>query len=83
RQHGILLEISARAGHSLANGHVAALAREVGAALILNTDSHSPRDFITRERAYQLGQGAGLSLAECDQMLANAESLARQALAIL
>ncbi|OPX19715.1 MAG: PHP domain-containing protein [Desulfobacca sp. 4484_104] len=79
RQHGILLEISARAGHSLANGHVAALAREVGAGLILNTDAHSPRDFITRERAFQLGQGAGLSRAECDQMLANAESLARQA----
>ncbi|MBW1917430.1 MAG: histidinol phosphate phosphatase domain-containing protein [Deltaproteobacteria bacterium] len=79
RQRGVLLELSARPGHSLANGHVAALAREMGAGLILNTDSHGPRDFITRERAYQLGQGAGLSLTECDQMLANAEALARRA----
>jgi histidinol phosphatase-like PHP family hydrolase len=79
-QRGILLEISARPGHSLANGHVAALARQVGAGLILNTDSHSPGNYITRERAYQIAQGAGLSLEECHQMLANAETLARRAL---
>jgi putative hydrolase len=79
-QRGIMLEISARAGHSLANGHVAALAREVGAGLVLNTDSHSPGNYITRERAYQIGQGAGLSLEECHQMLNNSETLARRAL---
>jgi histidinol phosphatase-like PHP family hydrolase len=81
RERGIMLEISARPGHSLANGHVAALARQVKANLILNTDAHSPRNYITRERAYQIGQGAGLSLEECHQMLANSEALARRAAA--
>jgi histidinol phosphatase-like PHP family hydrolase len=80
-QRGIMLEISARAGHSLANGHVAALARKVGARLVLNTDSHSPGNYITRERAYQIAQGAGLTLAECHQMLNNSEILANRALA--
>ncbi len=79
-QRGIMLEISARAGHSLANGHVAALAREVGAGLVLNTDSHSPGNYITRDRAYQIAQGAGLSLEECHQMLNNSETVARRAL---
>lgn len=79
RDRGIMLEISARPGHSLANGHVAALARQVNARLILNTDSHSPRNYITRERAYQIARGAGLSLEECHQMLANSEQLARLA----
>lgn len=78
-ERGIMLEISARPGHSLANGHVATLARQVKAKLILNTDAHSPRNYITRERAYQIGQGAGLTLDECHQMLANSEALARRA----
>lgn len=79
RERGIMLEISARPGHSLANGHVAALARQVKASLVLNTDAHSPRNYITWERACQIGRGAGLSLEECRQMLANSEALARRA----
>lgn len=82
-QRGIMLEISARAGHSLANGHVAAMARQEGAGLILNTDAHGPGNYITRERAVQIAQGAGLTLAECQQMFANSEALAQRALARL
>ncbi len=82
-QRGIMLEISARAGHSLANGHVAALARQEGAGLILNTDAHGPGNYISRERAVQIAQGAGLTLPECQQMFANAEALAQRALARL
>jgi len=80
KARGILLEISARHGHCLANGHVAAVARATGAGLILNTDAHSPGNYITRERAYAVGQGAGLTPTECDRMLANAEALARKVL---
>ena len=39
-EKGILLEISARKGHSLTNGHVARLAKNVGAKLVINTDAH-------------------------------------------
>jgi histidinol phosphatase-like PHP family hydrolase len=46
-EKGILLEISARKGHSLTNGHVAKLAGKNGAELVLNTDAHEPSDLIT------------------------------------
>ncbi len=82
-RRGIFLEISARAGHCLANGHVAALARLANARLVLNTDAHSPGNYLSRERARLIAQGAGLSPAECDQMFANAEALAQRALAKL
>ena len=72
---GIFLEISARAGHSLTNGHVARLADEVGANLILNSDAHAPRDFMTRNFASQVVQGAGLLPIALSTLLANARQL--------
>ena len=60
-ERGIRLEITARGGHSLANGHVARVAEEVGATLVVDTDSHHPRDFITRDRAVEIARLAGLS----------------------
>ena len=78
KEKGIFLEISARKGHSLANGHVAQIAREVGASLILNTDSHAPGDLITRQQAERIARGAGLTEAEIQSLFTNAESLARR-----
>ncbi len=62
--NGIFLEISARKGHSLGNGRVVSLAREYGAELILNTDAHSPSDFISQQFAFEVARGAGLSEEE-------------------
>ena len=78
KERGIFLEISARKGHCLANGHVAKIARETGASLILDTDSHSPGDLITRQHAERVLMGAGLSAAETQTVFANAETLARR-----
>lgn len=78
QERGIFLEISARKGHCLANGHVAQIARATGASLILDTDSHSPGDLITRQHAERLAQGAGLTDAEVATLFTNAESLARR-----
>ncbi len=76
RERGIFLEISARKGHCLANGHVARVARQAGASLILNTDAHAPGDLITRQQAERIALGAGLSPAEVQALFANAEALA-------
>ena len=57
---GVYLEITARKGHSLTNGHVAKVATEAGANLVINTDSHEPGDLITLEFAKQVLAGAGL-----------------------
>jgi histidinol phosphatase-like PHP family hydrolase len=78
RERGVFLELSARKGHSLANGHVAKLAREAGAALIVNTDSHAPGDLITREMAERVARGAGLTDTEVAALFAAAEALARR-----
>jgi histidinol phosphatase-like PHP family hydrolase len=77
KERGIFLEISARKGHSLANGHVAKIARETGASLILDTDAHAPGDLITRQQAERILMGAGLSATETQTIFTNAESLAR------
>jgi histidinol phosphatase-like PHP family hydrolase len=76
KERGIFLELSARKGHCLANGHVAQLAREVGAHLIVNTDAHAPGDLITREEAERVARGAGLSDAEVKDLFTHAEGLA-------
>lgn len=61
KEKGILLEISARKGHSLTNGHVARLAVKAGAKLVINTDSHDPSDFIGSNQAVKVVCGAGLT----------------------
>lgn len=60
-KNDIYLEISARKGHCLGNGHVANIAREVGNKLLVDTDSHAPGDLITFEKSYEVALGAGLN----------------------
>jgi len=60
KENNIALEISSRRGHCLSNGHVAKVALEVGANLVLNTDAHSPGDIILYETAHKLALGAGI-----------------------
>ncbi len=74
-RRGISLEISARKGHSLTNGHVAKLAIEAGAHLVLDTDTHSPSDLITKEHAMVIARGAGLNAEQARDMFMNSERL--------
>lgn len=64
KENNVTLEISARGGHCLGNGHVANIAREVGADLVIDTDTHAPHDLIDYDMAYKIGLGAGLSHKE-------------------
>lgn len=74
-EKGVYLEISARKGHCFANGHVARLASEVGAKLLLNSDGHSPTDFMTKEFASKVVEGAGLPSGSLPNLLSNARLL--------
>ena len=74
-KRGIALEISARRGHSLSNGHVARIALEAGALLVLNTDTHEPDDLLTYAQARRVAQGAGLKPREVDRLYATAGRL--------
>jgi len=66
---GTFLEISARRGHSLTNGHVVRLARLTGAKLILSSDAHQEDDILTSTLIRQVAMGAGLDEAESEAML--------------
>jgi putative hydrolase len=72
---GIFLELSARKGHSLTNGHVAKLAFECGASLVLNSDGHGTGDFLSKALAPKIVQGAGLPPDAFAALQANARAL--------
>ena len=74
-KRGIALELSARRGHSLSNGHVVRMARETGAKLVLNTDAHSPEDLLTSAEARKVALGAGLKPKEVERIYLNARRL--------
>ncbi|HEB75673.1 MAG TPA: histidinol phosphate phosphatase domain-containing protein [Nitrospirae bacterium] len=74
-ERGVALELSARKGHSLANGHVAALARRHGARLVVNTDAHSPGDLVDRAFAEKVVLAAGLDAAAAERVFAVSEEI--------
>jgi len=75
-RNGIFLELSARAGHCLANGAVAAAAREAGAWVLVNSDGHAPGDLLTEELMRRVAAGAGLRDDEVhNALVANPERL--------
>lgn len=61
RENSVYLELSSRAGHNRTNRHVASVAREAGAGLVLNSDAHAPDDIMTKEDALAVAREAGLS----------------------
>lgn len=75
RERNVLLEITARKGHSLGNGHVARLAKKLGARLVLNTDTHTPDNLINRNFALKVIRGAGLEAEDLERTLENSRRL--------
>lgn len=67
--HGIFLEINARKGHCLTNGHIASLSRQTGAKLLLNSDAHNEQDLLNPSLASAITHGAGLDDTACHQIL--------------
>ena len=78
KENGIMLEITARRGHCLTNGHVAKMALKVGAGLVLNTDGHSPDDLITDDQARNIALGAGLTENDFKQLTMNTQELLKR-----
>ncbi len=75
KKKGIALEITSRKGHSLSNGYVAKTAMEIGADLVINTDMHSPEDFITIEHAKIILCSAGIPAEETEAILRNSQKI--------
>lgn len=79
-QKSVYLELSARKGHSLANGHVARMCKKLGVNMVLNTDSHSPSDLISDEMAMKIAIGAGLTEEDFRRINKNAEEILEKVL---
>jgi histidinol phosphatase-like PHP family hydrolase len=56
----VYLEISARRGHSLTNGHVVRVAERAGARLLVNSDGHEPSDLLSAAFQERVARGSGL-----------------------
>jgi len=80
KERGVALEITARKGHSLTNGHVAKLALKHGAVLVVNTDAHSPSDLITLETARKVLAGAGMDGGRIEEALRASKSIVEKAM---
>ncbi|AEA34293.1 histidinol phosphate phosphatase domain-containing protein [Hippea maritima] len=74
-EKGVYLEISARSGHSFTNGHVFRMARSAGAKYMLNTDTHSPHNLITKEFAGVVLKGCGMNDDEVSEAFLNSEEM--------
>ena len=67
--NGIFLEVSARKGHGMANGHVVRMAKSAGARMVLDSDAHEPGDLLTPAYAMKVARGAGLDEEEARALL--------------
>ena len=74
-QNNVYLEITARKGHSAANGRVASVAAKAGADLLFGTDTHSPGDLATVDHARKILLGAGIPETEIENVFRNASEL--------
>ncbi len=75
-QNGIYLELSAKKAHGTNNAHIARIAREAGAKLLVNTDAHNAEQLLGQEGAYTLALNAGLTDAEArETIIDNPEAL--------
>jgi putative hydrolase len=80
KANSVYLELTSRKGHSLTNGHVARLAHKAKALLVLNSDAHAPKDIWPPGRLHEIVQGAGLTAAEYEAMMRNAEQIVERCL---
>jgi len=80
KERSVCLELTSRKGHSLTNGHVARLAREAQAPLVLNSDTHTPGDIWPATRLSEVVLGAGMTEDDFQAMMNNAEHLAQRCL---
>jgi putative hydrolase len=67
KENGVILEITSRAAHCRTNGHVVKMAREAGADMVVNTDTHGPDDLIDLDTALAIAIAAGMTQDEANR----------------
>lgn len=64
----VFIEITARGGHNVGNGHVAQIGRKVGVKFVVDSDTHQPENLLTESWAKIVAKGAGLNDAEVEEV---------------
>jgi len=75
KRKGVFLEVTARRGHRDTNRHLVEGALKWGAKLIINSDSHIPKDIITPIQLINIGKRAGLSQGDIGKIYQNVKKL--------
>ncbi len=71
REAKTMMELSARRGHSLTNGHLANVCREAGVQMLVNSDAHAPDELLSEALARRVARGAGANADETEAILEN------------
>ena len=77
-EKGVCLELTSRRGHCYTNGHVYKMAKQAGAALVLNNDAHTESDWISRDMAVKVMLGCGMEPGETEAVFRQSVELARK-----
>lgn len=78
-KNNIFIEITARKGHSLTNGHVASMTKACRANILVNSDTHIPENLLTAEFSSAVALGSGIDQGELFQILeVNPQTLLRR-----
>ncbi len=68
KENNVFIEISARKGHSLTNGHVAKVAGSVDAKLLLGSDAHNEGDLLSKDMVIAVLRGSGLDESAIEEV---------------
>ncbi|MFH1492289.1 MAG: histidinol phosphate phosphatase domain-containing protein [Candidatus Omnitrophota bacterium] len=74
KKKGVFLELTCRKGHRITNSHVARLANKIGAKLIINSDSHCPKDIVKFDQHIKYVLKAGLNQSHLNKILKDTSS---------
>jgi histidinol phosphatase-like PHP family hydrolase len=68
-KNNVALEITSRGGHNRTNGHVVQVARETACQIVVDSDAHAPHDLLDERARFIIAKGAGLTDAECKEVI--------------
>jgi len=74
----IAIEITTRSGHSLGNGHIVKLWKKYNFPVVLNTDTHSPDNLVSKEFATKVLLCAGIEEKEIEKVFKTSLEIARK-----
>lgn len=78
-ENRVFLELTTRRGHRVSNPHIARVAMEAGADLVINTDSHSPDDLLNKKKIDEVLEEISMEKGYYETLLQNSLSIAQAA----